>query len=287
MPVTRNRWLLGALLSVTAALTSCGTGPAAGVPADQALHAQVISGQRDGTAHPNVALLVFYNADNQAMFRCTGTLVDANTVLTAGHCTADEPGAEIAYVRAYFDPEVDRTLIRTNTGGYVGDAVAHPLYGTGFPNTYDIGVVELGANVVGIEPATIAPEGTLDSLATGRGQQDVTFLIVGYGLQGVKPVGLAELVRYSGNVQLVNLRSALTGGYNLHLTSNAGKGTGGSGLCFGDSGGAVFYGKEELIVAVNSFVLNQQCQGAGFSYRTDTDVAQDFLAAYVDGLTAD
>lgn len=279
-----RRFLAGATLCVTGALafTSCGSAPSA--PA-ATLEPQVLFGQPDGTQHPNVALLVAYDAANQPLFRCTGTLVDADTILTAGHCVASEPGAQIAYIRAYFDPTVDRRQILSNTGGYVGEAVPHPLYGTGFPNTYDIGVVDLEQAVSRIEPATIAPEGTLDALATRRGRQSTTFSIVGYGLQGVKPVRIAELTRYAGQVQLVNLKSALTGGFNLQVTSSPGAGTGGSGLCFGDSGGAVFSGEE--IVAVNSFVLNSQCRGSGFSYRTDTDVAQDFLAAYVDGITAD
>jgi len=32
-----------------------------------------------------------------------------------------------------------------------------------------------------------------------------------------------------------------------------------------------------VIVGVNSFVLNLNCKGAGFAYRTDTDFAQDFI----------
>lgn len=281
-----RRFLAGAALCLTGTLafTSCGSTPAA-APSAATLEPQVLFGQPDGTRHPNVALLVAYDAEHQPMFRCTGTLVDADTILTAGHCVADEPGAEIAYIRAYFEPTVDRSQILGDTGGYVGEAVPHPMYGSGFPNTYDIGVVQLQQAVTGIEPATVAPEGTLDTLATQRGRQNTTFTIVGYGLQGVKPVYIAQLTRYTGQVQLINLRSALTGGYNLQVTSNPGQGTGGSGLCFGDSGGAVFSGGE--IVAVNSFVLNSQCRGSGFSYRTDTDVAQDFLAQYVDGITAD
>ena len=34
------------------------------------------------------------------------------------------------------------------------------------------------------------------------------------------------------------------------------------------------------IVAVNSFVLNENCQGAGFGYRVDTEYAADFISPY-------
>jgi hypothetical protein len=80
---------------------------------------------------------------------------------------------------------------------------------------------------------------------------------VGYGLQRVKPQQQADLVRYRGVVELVNLRSALTDGYNLHYTNNPGEGRGGpGGTCFGDSGGPVLYDNTNIVVAVNSFVLN-------------------------------
>ncbi len=83
--------------------------------------------------------------------------------------------------------------------------------------------------------------------------------------------------------KLVNLRSALTKGYNLHTSNNPGKGHGTSGgACFGDSGGPVLYNDE--IVAVTSFGLNYNCKGADFAYRVDTDWAQaDFLDDYLYG----
>jgi hypothetical protein len=34
---------------------------------------------------------------------------------------------------------------------------------------------------------------------------------------------------------------------------------------------------DEVIVAVNSFVLNLNCKGAGFGYRVDTGSARSFL----------
>ena len=84
-----------------------------------------------------------------------------------------------------------------------------------------------------------------------------------------------------GTVHLINLRSALTDGFNLHYSSNPGAGQGGSGgTCFGDSGGPVIHNDPQLgevIVGVNSFVLNSNCKGAGFAYRVDTAPVQDFI----------
>jgi Trypsin len=95
-----------------------------------------------------------------------------------------------------------------------------------------------------------------------------------------------------GTVSFVNLNSALTCQtanvdnpqcWNLHYSNNPGLGQGGSGgTCFGDSGGPVLDAGQ--IVAVNSFVLNYNCNGAGFGYRVDTALVYAFLASF--GYTA-
>ncbi len=105
---------------------------------------------------------------------------------------------------------------------------------------------------------------------------------MGYGLQRVKPQQQADLVRYRGVVELVNLRSALTDGYNLHYTNNPGEGRGGpGGTCFGDSGGPVLYDNTNIVVADNSFVLNSICKGAGFGYRVDIESSLDFVRTFL------
>lgn len=75
---------------------------------------------------------------------------------------------------------------------------------------------------------------------------------------------------------LTNLRSALTGGYNLQTNGN---GSGRGGTCSGDSGGPVFYGgyASNTIVAVSSFGLNPYCRGVDFAYRTDQTAVLDWI----------
>ena len=116
--------------------------------------------------------------------------------------------------------------------------------------------------------------GTLDALATERGQQETWFTVVGYGLQEIKPTEMAERTRLQATVRLVNLSSALTDGYNIHHTNAPGTG---GGTCFGDSGGPVFLGTSNVIVGITSFGLNANCVGAGFAYRTDIANAQNFI----------
>lgn len=233
--------------------------------------AAVTDGRPDGNAHPYVGLAVFYDADGNPTHRCSGTLISATVFLTAGHCTFGAASAAV-----WFDPVVTRASGYPFTGGITGTVETHPGYDdfATFPNTSDLGLIYLDEPVELSTYGAIAALGTLDDLATARGKKEVTFTVVGYGLQQVKPKLMADTERYRGIVQLVNLRSALTDGYNLHHT-NA-KGTGG-GTCFGDSGGPVFYGDTNVIVAVTSFGLNKNCVGAGFAYRTDIQNAHDFI----------
>jgi hypothetical protein len=167
------------------------------------------------------------------------------------------------------------------------------------PQTYDVGVVHhlVWTSHLPIQGhpftqpttyGTLADVGTLDALAASPGKGNIQFTVVGYGLQSVKPVESALKQRLVGTVSFVNMQSALScqtanftnpNCWNLHYSNNPGQGHGGSGCtCFGDSGGPVLYQGE--IVAVNSFVLNNNCNGAGFGYRVDTSLVDAFLASF-------
>ena len=261
-------------------------------------------------AYPWVGLMVAVDADGDPLWRCTGSLLSRNLFLTAGHCVSDpsaEGGDPVESVRIWFtngdeiintDPQYLANLAAGvedlcagvqgyPCGGYSAVGTPEALSGwTGrltIPQTYDLGVVHITQWVAGeYQPTTygqVAPVGYLDRLAANapRGKGNIEFTVVGYGLQSVKPVQSAIKQRMVGTVSFVNLRSALAGGWNLHYSNNPGQGHGGSGgTCFGDSGGPVISG-EGYIVAVNSFVLNGNCNGAGFGYRVDTELANDFI----------
>lgn len=229
----------------------------------------VTNGSPDNGAHPYVGLSVYYDADWNPLWRCSGTMISDTVYLTAGHCV---DGA--AHAQVWFNESVTNALGYPYTGGITGTVVQNPNFvGLILPNTNDVGMVILD-QAPGLGYASVAPIGTLDALATRRGRQDTSFTVVGYGLQEVKPKLMQDRVRLTATVQLVNLRSALTDGYNIQGT--AAKGTGG-GTCFGDSGGPIFLNDTTTIVAVNSFVLNENCAGAGFGYRVDTEAAQAFI----------
>ena len=233
-------------------------------------------GVPDEGEHPYVGLVVFYDSNNTPQWRCTGTLISPTVLLTAGHCTELNGPA-----RVYFEENVTAATGYPTSGGYTGTAYTYPLYGTGFPNTGDVGIVVLDRRVREISSfPTLAEVGFLDELAIERGTKSVMFEVVGYGLQSVKPSLSQFRNRLKAWVQLVNLSSSLTDGYNIQTTNAQGKGTGGGGTCFGDSGGAIFT-EDGQIVAVNSFVLNENCSGASFGYRVDTADVQAWINSFL------
>jgi secreted trypsin-like serine protease len=238
-------------------------------------------GEPDGNGHPYVGLVVFYGDEDATvpLWRCTGTLISPTVVLTAGHCAEDFTAVR---AQVWFNPEVTPAIGYPLSGGYLGTPYSHDGWtgGLTLPDTHDIGVVVLDRRVRMAEYGALPQVGVLDDLATQRGQQDVTFTVVGYGLQSVKPTQSALRTRYVATTKLNNLTSAPTDGYNLHLSSNPGNWSG--GICFGDSGGPVFLNDTNIIVAVNSFVMNSNCKGAGFGYRVDTSWSLEFVNSFLD-----
>lgn len=229
----------------------------------------VTDGVWDGDAHSYVGLAVFYDAEGTPLHRCSGTLLGPELFLTAGHCTAGTASAQV-----WFEPEVTSALGYPFSGGVTGTPVTHPDFVWSLPNTSDLGLIYLDKRVKRSTYGVVADLGTLDAMATERGRQETWFTVVGYGLQEILPTYMDDKVRLQAAVQLVNLKSALTDGYNIQHTNAPGTG---GGTCFGDSGGPVFLNDTNIVVAVTSFGLNENCVGAGFAYRTDIPTAHGFI----------
>lgn len=247
----------------------------------------------DNGEHPFVGLTYFEAPSG--IFRCSGTLLSDSVFLTAGHCTK-ELGVVNSRTWVTFDeevvlPEIVFDMTDAEFGDWLdaqrnfvsGQAIPHPLYNdyAEFPYTYDIGLVILDTPVVMDAYGSLPEQGFLDTV---RGQQKRdNFEVVGYGLQGyINPFFGAERARYKGDVSLIETISQ-SNGFGLasaKFTNNPGNGNGVGGSCFGDSGGPVFYGDSNTVVAVVSFGITP-CIGVDYQYRTDVPDALDFVLPYL------
>jgi hypothetical protein len=242
----------------------------------------ITGNSQDDFVHDNVGLLVFYTPNTPAgqdpfSHRCSGTLISATVMVTAGHCT---DGVDSG--RVYFAQSAAPNYDPNAFGGFGGDPTTGYPYLNGvtfhraddygfdnfadFPQTRDVGVVVLDtpvtpANGFGVLPGV----GALDAYATGS-KKEARFTVSGYGISGVSPAVVSFRERLTAESYLVNNEAPITE-FNLKTTANASQGKGGT--CNGDSGGPVFFKGTNVIAAVTSFGMNGQCKGLDFSYRLD------------------
>ena len=251
--------------------------------------AAVTDGELDGNGHPYVVLLLM-EVNGAPAFRCSGTLLSATVLLTAGHCTDNFPGSPYTGMRVFTESDVQAGIGTTNNYPFAGpnsvEAVswaAHPLYETGPFFLHDVGVVILQApGVVLSEYGTLPTVNQFDAFKTKRGKQDVSFTSVGYGLQQSFPDAAswkdaASRTRYVAHPNLIQINGGIVGNFSMLLTNNANTG----GTCFGDSGGANFLGDSNVVAGVTSFGLNGNCAGTGGVFRTDRQDVLDFINGYL------
>jgi len=250
----------------------------------------ITDGTLDGNGHPEVVLLLM-EVDGAPAFRCSGTLLSATVLLTAGHCTDNFPGHPYSGMRVFTESDVQAGIGITNNYPFAGpnavEAVswaAHPLYETAPFFVHDVGIVILQS------PGVILPRyGTLpvvdafDAFKTQRGLDKVTFTSVGYGRQKSFPDAAswkneASRTRYVAYPRLVQINApGSTGDYSMLLSNNANTG----GTCFGDSGGPNFLRDTTVVAGITSFGKNGTCAGTGGVFRTDRQDVLDFINQYL------
>jgi hypothetical protein len=282
----------------------------------------IVGGAPDAGEHPYVGQLLFYvpNAVDSRFdepggwFNCTGTLIDADTVVTAGHCTYDvglegvapadplhggtdvwfsvseAPDFSVLPPSSTFVP--DRNDERYDAWSTILDASSewaeaestftHPEYVDGAFFLHDLGVVELSEPIVLDEYGSLPEVDYLDRYA-GKAKRRALFESVGYGLEKSGPkIALGGDTRRKADQRLVSFKGAHGLRDIAVVFSHAGRGTTG-GTCFGDSGGPTFdisspaIAEQNLIVAVTSFGMTATCT-AGGSYRLDQPDDLAFLA---------
>jgi hypothetical protein len=264
-------------------------------------------GEPDAGEHRYVGFMIFFVPSEPGWFSCSGTLLDANTFLTAGHCTygigtdmedlgttggtdvwvtfdetevlegwparADYPDEESLY-------EARRAWLESH-GFIQGTAIPHPDYDefSGFPEIFDVGLVQLEQSVPMSTYGELAPLGTIESMfgSTGKGRNAALVETVGYGVQSVQPHPESIDSRFKSTSRIVEIRGNISQGGNVHTLNNPSAVGGRGGSCFGDSGGPLFVNNTNQIVAVVSFGFSATCHGADYAWRVDTQDSYDFI----------
>ena len=256
--------------------------------------AAITGGQPDGNDHPNVGLILFYDATGR--FRCTATLISPTVLITAAHCTSGVVGS----VLVDFDSVITETgpnpypAATDPTKGYTpeqiadigelsGTAYAHPQYSdfTDPKNWNDVGVVVLD-KPVDIAPAALAPQDYLNRF-TPNVLNKTAFGVVGYGTEvrqaesgPQKPTPMSyPLIRRQTSVIGQKLTTQILQGNGNEKDNRAGGGT-----CFGDSGGPVLH--DGLIVGVTSYGYTDNCRYIDGYQRVDIASVQSWVSSFLD-----
>jgi hypothetical protein len=214
---------------------------------------------------------------------CSGTLIEPNVVLTAGHCTFFFEQLETRQTNPLdIVFTLDPSPTATSTFSDAVDFFTHPDFvnelrgnskcGLFGQCTTDVGLAELESAATAT-PAEVAPQGYVDTLNL----KSQLFTIVGYGTEGFAnaqtPLGPDGGTRKAGTFQAIG--QDVTRDRFLKLTGVHSE----TATCFGDSGGPVF--ANGLLVAVVSFGQSIVCASNGYYTRVDTESVSSWIATTI------
>lgn len=282
----------------------------------------ITNGQPDGGEHPMVGELLLYVPDDVdprfddpgSWYTCSGTLLDADTVVTAGHCTygvglngqsttagggsgsggndvwisfSETPDFSILPPSSSYAPGGNEqryqdwsTALDASSEWHRATAIPHPQFDPDAFFLHDAGVLQLKDPAPMNSYGQLPELGLLDTLVKDKSE---TFTAVGYGLEESGPhTALGGDRRMKAELMLVNLNGVYGAGKGIaaKFSSNQGKPHTG-GTCFGDSGGPIFEDDTTVITAVTSFGISETCTDGGGGYRLDQPDDLAFLSPFV------
>lgn len=223
---------------------------------------------------------------------CSGTMIDADTFLTAAHCTTDWPENVKFYVS--LDQDVQSGLDKA-AAEHPGDPAAvaravavegaahnHPAYPGPASDTHDISVVQVPAAKMkdrwAFKPAALPAAGALSALGS-QGLNDTSFVVAGYGTQEARR-GPGGQTHPGGGVRLkapVTFNALNDAWIRLAMTAPQGNG----GACYGDSGGPNFATLDgRLTLVATTITGDSPCYATNVVYRLDSPGARSFLAPF-------
>jgi hypothetical protein len=281
----------------------------------------IVNGQPE---HPYVGELLFYVPDAVdsrfddpgGWFTCSGTLLDATHLVTAGHCTfgvglngvsttddgaittaADGGvGGNDVWVNFSAAPDFDilppsstfgrdenperyaawRDALNGSSEWHRGSATPHPQYDDNAFFLFDAGVVTFAQPIVMPTYGRIPSAGYLERYRSAA-RSGQAFETVGYGTERIQ--GKKESggdTRLQSHPKLISLQGQPRDTY-IVISNNTKTG----GTCFGDSGGPTFDStSSNLVVAVTSWGQSPNCGGKGGAYRLDQPDDLAFLASF-------
>ena len=287
-----------------------------------AMHASAITnGQPDNGAHPYVGELLFFIPDEVdprftdlgSWFTCSGTLLNATTVVTAGHCTfgvglngasttinggtgsggddvwfnaSEAPDFSILPPSANFVPDNNAgryaawsAALNASPQWHRATAFPHPQFDPNAFFEHDAGVLTLHSSINLAEYGQLPTLGLLDRVFPDKSQH---FTPVGYGLEKSGPkIALGGDTRRVADAVLVNLNGVSGVGKGVAARFSNDNGTvHQGGTCFGDSGGPIILNGSRIVTAVNSFGISSTCTGSTNAYRLDQPDDLAFLATF-------
>ncbi|GAA2477681.1 hypothetical protein GCM10010406_12270 [Streptomyces thermolineatus] len=273
-------------LALAAALPAAAIGSYNATPAPERTEVGALVATWDNDADPRTP--------DRVDWVCSGTMIDADTFLTAAHCTTDWP----ENVRFFVSLEQDvQSALDEAAAAHPGDPAAvaaavavegtahsHPEYPGPASDTRDISVVEVPAQDMrerwSFTPAVLPGAGQLGALGP-QGLDGTDFTVAGYGTQEARR-GPGGHTHPGGGVRMkapVSFNALNDAWIRLAMTEPQGNG----GACYGDSGGPNFAeldGKRVLVAT--TITGDSPCYATNVVYRLDAPGARAFLAPFVD-----
>jgi hypothetical protein len=248
---------------------------------------------QQNTTRTNVALVVFYaieaNGNRVPADVCSGVLISPTVLLTAAHACST-PSVTVCFDAGPITWVLKDGQIQLSgvTSTYDGTAYPNPDFTmnvngkNGAPDalTRDVAVIILKEPVplkVVSEYAQLPQLGIVDTLWANTAVQ-----LVGYGVQdhltprniGVVNTWTGTLMRTSAQAKTISNNFEWSNEF-LQCSANPGQEKG--GIAFGDSGGPVFLGQTNVVLALNSYVNNPNCAGVTYHSRLDVSEVQNWI----------